>query len=351
MKRYIRKKLFSMIGLMIFLTLVFSAFTAAAEFKLGDDGGVTIGDKKFASKEDYIQSDYFRQNGMRCGAKPLQGVADLRLEKSVFHCTKYLTSIQAEYYPSAVFEIPVWWHVIYTSSGTGNISDAAITAQMAVLNEDYRAMAGTMGANSFDVKIQFVLAGIERVQNDGWFSDSEADEESYKKALGKDPNTYLNIYTNDASGYLGYAYFPQDSAGQWWDGIVLDYGSVGGRNNGYFQYNQGRTLVHEMGHYLGLYHTFQGGCTNSYSSGDLIVDTNAEAAPNYGCSPVSTCGNPDPINNYMDYSEDICMFQFTREQANRAVCSLVNYRPALYSVAAGDTTTLPPLLLPLIMSN
>jgi hypothetical protein len=186
--------------------------------------------------------------------------------------------------------------------------------------------------------LHFQAAGNTRTADNEWFTDSTADEDAYKQALAKDPNSYLNIYTNDAGGYLGYAYFPQGSAGAYWDGIVLNYASVGGRNNGFYPYDQGRTLVHEMGHYLGLYHTFEdgAGCGNTYSSGDRIVDTNAEKSSHFGCSQTYSCNSlPDPIHNYMSYTDDACMYRFTREQANRAVCSLVNYRPDLSSIGGG----------------
>lgn len=348
-KNMVTKKNIRSVITALSVCLIFTAFSAEAnEFRVGGDGSIRVDGVEYSSMKEYVESDYFRENGKRCGTRKLQGIGGSQGEKSLAHCTQSLTSIQAEYWPSRVYQIPVWWHVIHRSDGVGNVSDSAIESQMAALNEDYRAKAGTKGANGYDVRIQFILAGIDRTVNDEWFTDSGADEYSYKTSLAKDPNTFLNIYTNDASGYLGYAYFPQGSAGYWWDGIVLLWESVGGRDNGFSVYDQGRTLVHEMGHYLGLYHTFQGGCANRYYSGDLIVDTNAEAAPNYdGSVPVSSCGSPDPIHNYMDYVMDSYMWEFTREQSNRAVCSLVNYRPNLYT----EVLAAPPFISPLILKN
>ncbi len=331
-----------------------ASFTQANEFAIGEAGDVKAGGVTFSSISDYVESDYFKEKGMRCGTKPPEGVEDETLAKSTAHCTATLTSLQGEYWPTTLYySIPVWWHVIYSSSGAGNISEARINAQIEVLNEDYRAIANTMGSNSFDVKIQFELKGITRTMNDSWFNDN--DEYGYKTALGKDTNQFMNVYSNTASGYLGYAYFPQSGgAGSWYDGVVMLHEAVGGRNNGFSQYDQGRTMVHEVGHYLGLYHTFQGGCTNSYSSGDLIVDTNAEETAHYTCDQTTTCGNADPIHNYMNYTDDDCMTQFTREQANRTVCSMVNYRPSLFSTISTvdpetGAITLPPVLMPLIL--
>ena len=92
-------------------------------------------------------------------------------------------------------------------------------------------------------------------------------------------------------------------------------------------YNLGRTTTHEVGHYLGLYHTFDGGCapaSGCNTNGDLICDTNPESSPNFSPCNRSTCGSPDPTNNYMDYSDDICMTEFTEEQARRMRCTLEN---------------------------
>lgn len=309
-------------------------YSSASNFEMRSDGSIIVGQQTFSDMGEYVRSEYFRENNMRCGTKtPIIGF-DEPAQRDQADCTLTITRIQNEYWPNHIYEIPVWWHVIYQSSGVGNITNAAITAQMMVLNEDFRAMAGTMGSNGYDTMIQFKLAGITRTINNGWFTDSEVDQSAYKQALNVNPDQFLNVYTNDARGYLGYAYYPQSSAGSWIDGIVLNYSTVGGRNNTtLWAYNQGRTLVHEMGHYLGLYHTFHNEtCTNTYSGGDLIVDTNAEIIDHYGCSQTYTCGTSDPIHNYMNYTDDVCMYQFTREQANRAVCSLVNYRPNVYSI-------------------
>ena len=338
-----------------FLSLVVLVLSAASfafaehpDFRVAADGSVEIQGLRFIDMESYLRSDFFREEGMRCGTRsPLPEMTELTRVNSVADCTATVTSIQAAYWPFSVsYVIPVWFHVIYRSDGTGNISDARIVAQLQVLNEDFGAIAGSMGGDGYNSRIRFELAGITRTENDGWFNDD--DQNAYKPALNRDPSRYLNIYSTSAGGYLGYAYFPQDSAGQWWDGIVLLHETVGGRYNGFSSYDQGRTLVHETGHYLGLYHTFEGygSCINSYSGGDLIVDTPAEEIDHYGCTQTYSCGSPDPIHNYMNYTDDTCMSQFSAEQANRLVCSLVNYRPDAYRIVADQPTgeTGPPSL-------
>eukprot|EP00981_Chlorochromonas_danica_P000328 scaffold85_cov175-Ochromonas_danica.AAC.13 len=105
-------------------------------------------------------------------------------------------------------------------------------------------------------------------------------------------------------------------------GVVINYETL--PDGSFYPYNEGITLVHEAGHWLGLFHTFQGGCSNDASDGgDQIADTPAEASPAYGCpSNRDTCTGPsfpglDPVNNYMDYSDDSCMDSFTDLQRSK----------------------------------
>jgi hypothetical protein len=257
-------------------------------------------------------------------------------------CTFSRTRIEPEYEPSvAKYRIPVVVHVISRTNGTGNLSDARVTSQIEILNEDFQAIAGTNGGPGTDVQIEFYLAtedpngnptnGITRSVNNTWFNDGGA----YYNTLAWDTNRYLNIYTNSGGGALGYVpNLPQGGiAGSNADRVVVLH-STFGRNAPYAPFNLGRTATHEVGHYLGLEHTFSGGCSNSYTSGDLIVDTNPESSPTFGCpGSRSSCGSQAPIDNYMDYSDDRCMNKFTPEQANRMRCSLINYRPNLYTLA------------------
>ncbi len=301
--------------------------TGEGDFEIRSDGTVRAGVEEFRDLSEYVNSDYFRATGKRCLVKVRNRDSLFSAETS--DCSLTQTVIRDEYHPARVITIPTVFHVISMADGTGNISDQKIYDQMAALNEDYRALAGTLGEQGFDSMVQFELVAITRTVNDTWFADGDAAESAYKTALGRDQDRYFNVYSTSAMGYLGYSYLPQDEAGSVYDGVVLLYESVGGRDNGYTPYDQGRTLVHETGHYLGLYHTFEGGCVNGYLAGDLIVDTPPEAAEHYGCEETFSCGTADPIHNYMDYTDDTCMHEFTPEQSNRVVCSLLNYRPQL----------------------
>jgi len=218
--------------------------------------------------------------------------------------------------------IPVVWHVIRKSTAVsdGNIPDSMIAAQIQVLNQAY---AGT--GFSFD------LVSVDRTTNSTWYTGCYGSgERKMKQALAVDPAHNLNIYScRPSRGILGYAYFPSSyPESDWHHGVVLlDQSLPGGTAS---PYNLGDTATHEVGHYLGLYHTFQGGCTGS---GDYIGDTPAEASAAYGCpTGRNTCSSAglDPITNFMDYTDDACMNQFTSEQGTRMHAQTSSSRPLIY---------------------
>ena len=223
--------------------------------------------------------------------------------------------------------IPVAFHVINkgTTKSQGNLTDAQVQKQIDVLNGAYA-----------DAGFQFSLEDITRTTQPQWFNLIPANgaeprlyrgsgkEVKMKKALYQGDSETLNIYTASLGQFLlGWAYFPSSFDGsdgaplpRYLDGVVIDYRSLPG--GAFTNYSQGDTLTHELGHWFGLYHTFQGGCTGE---GDFVDDTPFEASPATQC-PVGrdTCvdkpGN-DPINNFMDYTYDSCMFEFTDGQADR----------------------------------
>jgi Pregnancy-associated plasma protein-A len=214
--------------------------------------------------------------------------------------------------------IPVYVHVIRAglSLEEGNVPSTWVQNQISVLNLSYGAFYG--GA---DTGFRFKLAGVDRTTNAAWFNMTPggADEFKAKRQLRQGGANALNLYTVSGGGYLGWAYFPSSYDNQpWIDGVVMAFASMPGSTiPGYEAYNLGFTATHEAGHWLGLYHTFQGGCN---AKGDSIADTPAEKGPAFGCQVGrDTCleAGLDPIHNYMDYSDDPCYFEFTADQAVR----------------------------------
>lgn len=316
----------------LFLTIVVAATSAGA----GDNGYVVDG-LRFESRSDYLTSEFFKSSGRRCGTPSLEdlaGMPEILLLQS--DCTLSATSINPAYNPGDVLEIPVVVHVISTTAGTGNISDAQVESQIDILNEDYMAIAGTPGAPGTMTGIRFRLEAINRVTDNSYFSCSYPCN-AMKSALAWDTTQYLNIFTNAGDGLLGWATLPQGSAGAANDGVVCAWDAFG-RNSPAAPYDQGRTATHEVGHWLGLLHPFQSGCgvatpPGCYSSGDLICDTNPDDPAHYSCVPGTSCGGyAVPIENYMEYTNDTCMNNFTPEQMNRMRCSLLTYRPNVYTV-------------------
>ncbi len=215
--------------------------------------------------------------------------------------------------------IPVYVHVMAAKNGTGDVTDAQITQQVAVLNEGF---AGQESAAAADTGFTFTLAGIDRFYNDTWNRDGSSAK--YRKATRRGGANALNIWLVDFN-YLGIATFPWDYArNPGVDGIRVQYSSLPGGSAA--NYDQGKTATHEAGHWLGLYHTFQGGCT---ATNDEVTDTPAQSSPTSGCpAGRDSCTLPglDPIHNSLDYSFDACYDQFTPGQSTRANQMFTAYR-------------------------
>ncbi|KAF6835554.1 metalloprotease [Colletotrichum plurivorum] len=206
-------------------------------------------------------------------------------------------------------EINVYWHVVSTSQSTagGYIAQATLDEQLAVLNAAYAPH-----------DISFVSAGADWTTNSVWAADRSIP--AMKAALRKGTYADLNVYFIPGTQYLGYATFPTTvTPGSTTfnnDGVVVLSSSVPGGSLA--DYNLGHTATHEVGHWLGLFHTFQGGCTGE---GDFVDDTPAEATWSYGCQVGrDTCPNQpglDSVTNYMNYSDDDCFDHFTSGQEAR----------------------------------
>jgi hypothetical protein len=199
----------------------------------------------------------------------------------------------------------------------GNIPLGQLSKQLAVMSEGFAPHG-----------ITFRTASVNRVDNAGWFSDPEGNEAAMKSALHKGGADDLNLYTADLGDeLLGWATFPSEYASApAQDGVLVHYESLPG--GAIANYNEGDTATHEVGHWMGLYHTFQGGCNTK--KGDLVLDTPPERDPARGCPEgIDTCkGHPgvDPIHNFMDYSYDPCMYEFTEGQEQRMHQQWAAYR-------------------------
>jgi Pregnancy-associated plasma protein-A len=252
--------------------------------------------------------------------------------------------------------IPVKFHVIYKDEGLGGgkngggyLSDERIQAQIDVLNAAFLSSGFQF---DFDVETD-----VTRTNQAEWFNlvSSGSDQRYFrgsnkeikmKQALHEGDSETLNIYSASLGQFLlGWAWLPWDLDPEFTDGnplpsfldgVVLDFRSLPvvpndtGDDSKFAIYSEGDTGTHEVGHWLGLYHTFQGGCSEP---GDHVDDTAAEASPAFNC-PVGrdTCVDAgvdpgvDPIRNFMDYTQDSCMNMFTAGQAVRMQASWAEFR-------------------------
>ena len=219
--------------------------------------------------------------------------------------------------------IPVHFHVIHDGD-YGRIPESMIDQQITVLNGAY-----------WPSGIVFEKASVEYVDEPSWFGmgPDTPEERAAKTSLAIDTDRSLNFYTaNPPGGLLGWATFPWELAGDpVKDGTVVRFDSLPG--GAAAPYNLGVTGTHEVGHWLGLFHTFQNGCV---APGDEIDDTPFEAEPAFGC-PVGrdTCPDlsADPITNFMNYSDDACADHFTFEQIARMLLYMAIFRPNLLQPA------------------
>lgn len=212
--------------------------------------------------------------------------------------------------------IPVIIHTIGKE-----IDEDILDEQINVLNSAY-ALIG----------FRFTLSSINFVNSNKWSNASPTNfsERDMKTTLYQGDSGTLNIYIQPSLGFLlGWAAFPWDYANDpKMDGIVLSAETLPGyHKNPNYPYNEGMTLTHEVGHWLGLFHTFQNGCNGD---GDFIDDTAAQQSPSSGC-PVAQDSCPsepglDDPTNFMDYSDDACLTHFTQGQITRMRASFNTYR-------------------------
>lgn len=278
----------------------------------GDDDPM-IGDDENPGVQEPGSSDAFRRT---CGTQDLtpEQIADVEIRLAARPTISELT-------PSHV--IPVHFHIIHRSNGTGGaVTTTQINNQIAVLNAAY-------APSSFS----FSLASVDNANNDSWYvTTGGSSERQMKTALRRGGSNALNVYTNEmGGGLLGFATFPSSYAGDpAMDGVVILFSSLPGGTA--VPYNLGDTATHEVGHWMGLFHTFQGGCARSATGGDGVSDTPAERSPAFGCpTGRDSCTGSrfpgvDPILNFMDYTDDACMDRFSAGQNSRMNSSWNSFR-------------------------
>ncbi len=291
--------------------------SAALSLGLASAGLVLVGCTGEIVVDDEIENDdpSFKRG---CGAIEPSDVEKAQIENEVAaHMAAVKTSRTSSV---AGGTINVYFHVINRGTGidNGDVPQSQIDAQLAVLNDAYASEGW-----------RFNLAGLDRTTNSTWYAMGAGSqtESAAKNALRRGTADDLNIYTaNPGGGLLGWATFPSSyNSRPSDDGVVLLYSSLPGGSA--VPYDEGDTGTHEVGHWMGLYHTFQGGCNGN---GDFVSDTAAEKSAAFGC-PIGrdSCRSKtglDPVQNFMDYTDDACMDQFSTGQDSRMDAQFTTYR-------------------------
>jgi hypothetical protein len=256
-----------------------------------------------------------------CGTPQPDRASISTIEKLLTHADRTLPK-------AGEIRIPVAVHLI-TAGREGAFSSSVLSILINNLNVAY---SGT--------PFSFYLVKLDKTNNRRWYNGcgfQTANEKAMKKKLAYNPAQVLNIYSCKPAGpglpagIIGYAYFP------WWlpensylQGAVIHPGTLptGSGISGYDYY--GLNAVHEVGHWLGLYHVFQGGCLSQ----DEVADTPAQADPSFTCDlhrdscPASS--GFDDVKNFMNYANDFCYEHFTVGQAERMIAVVRALRPSLH---------------------
>jgi hypothetical protein len=236
--------------------------------------------------------------------------------------------------PNGTIQIPVVFNVLYRTTAQ-NVSQAQLQSQIDALNEDYGATNAdhnlTSTYNSVkagNTGVTFVLDQVKRksTTKTSW-GTNDAMKKSAQGIVPTSPTTKLNIWVcNLGGGILGYAQFPGGSSAT--DGVVLDDNATGRTGTAAAPFNKGRTATHEVGHWLNLRHIWgDANCGN-----DQVGDTPLHNTANYGCPGAghkSTCsGQPVEMTmNYMDYTDDACMYMFSVGQRTRMLATFASGGP------------------------
>jgi hypothetical protein len=286
------------------------ALAAAAGCAVAEDAGRAL-EEKAATSPTVANAEVF-ETGRGCATPRLSDEEQAEVERTI--------AGRSALAPSERATISVVFHVIMSSSGEGAVSDQRLLRQLDVLNRAYAPWG-------FD----FVALGKTESYNDDWYVATHGTpaERDMKSSLRYGEADTLNFYVNNmGAGLLGWATFPKDYRhASEMDGVVVLGESLPGGQAA--PYNLGDTATHEVGHWMGLYHTFQGGCNKQ---NDGVSDTPAERSPAFGCPETrDTCVGDrfpgvDPKENFMDYTDDACMDRFSSGQATRMALMWDAYR-------------------------
>lgn len=326
-----KRKLVVLIPVIVIgITLVLSSYNsfdnAQAQNQRHDDNPAPFkfNGKTWSSKQAFVES------GARCATRHVdEGEAqEIQESNDKFKASRGLSQQHLEAgassleRPNGSVLYPVYFHVINNGQGieNGDVPQNMIQDQINVLNAAFS-----------NTPFTFYLAGTDRTTNSSWYTAEPGTqaERDMKTALRIGGADALNFYTNNpGGGLLGWATFPSSYNSQPSnDGVVCLFSSLPGGSAA--PYNLGDTGTHEVGHWLGLFHTFQGGCSNK---NDYVSDTPTERSPAFGCpTGRDTCTGRknlgvDPIENFMDYTDDACMFKFTSGQSSRMDSMALQYR-------------------------
>ena len=311
----------------------------------------------FFSSSVIAQDGFYSDRGVGCGSaeimkqlfqkNPSLKNIDQQIEWNILTAKK---SGATTHRPQAVVTLPVVVHIIH-NNGPENISDARILSGIQHLNEAYANSGYYDPSDGVNTNIQFCMAQRDPNGNatNGITRDVSlytnmggpyyySDDQNVKNINRWNPNCYINIWlVNDIPGAVaGYAYMPS-AQGSNVDGIIVEAGFFGN------SYANDVVIIHEMGHYLGLYHTFEGGCTNNNcaTDGDKVCDTPPDNSTVWTtCNiPVNSCSTDtqsgfntdqnDLTSDYMDYGNWSCMTVFTQGQADRMNWIIANIRSSL----------------------
>jgi hypothetical protein len=227
--------------------------------------------------------------------------------------------------------IPVYVHVI-KGTKKGERSPAGPKRVRRLIDILNKGFAGAQLTGSPRTRYAFRLKRIDYTKRESWYHAylfGPRDKKA-KQKLHRGGNSSLNLYLNGGGSrsnpVLGWSRFPwQYRSSPRLDGVSVNVAALPGGSARF--YNLGDTVIHETGHWMGLFHTFQGGCS---APGDQVADTPAEATPSFYCNTTSdTCPNDpglDPVHNFMDYSYDSCMNTFTPGQVARMDAAFARYR-------------------------